>query len=133
MRGLLPGPLDALIAYHFKPNNLGAEDVGTLCIDSAFIPPAGAFVYAYTAGYSVPNISGPFCWPVKNTILGDFDMDGEITVGDPVELVKYIFKGKPAIGPVEVGDANCDGATNIGDIIYLIAYIFKHGPAPGCP
>jgi hypothetical protein len=60
-------------------------------------------------------------------------MDGEITVGDPVALIQFIFQGGSNTGPIEAGDANCDDDTNVGDAIYLIAHIFQFGPAPGCP
>ena len=78
-----------------------------------------------------PQYTGPYCWPVKKFVWGDFDMDGEITVGDAVEIIQFIFNGRPNKGPIEAGDANCDGDTNIGDAIYLIAYIFRFGPPPG--
>jgi len=133
--GLDVGSLEPMINVHFEPT-LGDDYVtGMICIDSAFIPPYGIFSFLDPYGGSgvPPQFDGPFCWPVKKFLRGDFDMDGEITVGDPADLIQYIFGGKPNTGPIEAGDANCDGETNIGDVTFLINYIFNHGPAPGCP
>jgi len=128
------GLLEPMVDLHFIPIN-SVYSVGTICIDSAFIPPKDPFIIGDMFGIGNPSINGPFCWPVKefDPILGDFDLDWQITVGDAVQMISVIFKGKPHFAPVETGDANCDGSFNIGDAIYLIAYIFKHGPAPGCP
>jgi len=130
MYGLPAGPIEPLVNFHVKLNNM-TSDSGTLCVDSAFVPPSGAFVFIDAFGGFPPTYHGPFCWPViKRMILGDFDLDGEITVGDPVEMIQYIFYNKPHPYPDEVGDGNGDGDFNVGDIIYMINYIFRHGPPP---
>jgi len=134
--GLAAGPLEPMCGIHFSIVDMAA-DVGIICLDSATIPPGYRLVFAEmyenpTKFY--PDIRGPFCWPVKRApILGDFDLDGQITVGDIVEMISVIFKGKAHPIPVAAGDVNCDGNFNVGDAIYLIAYIFKFGPAPDCP
>ncbi len=135
MAGLEPGPPEPMVNYHLTPYIV--DDLpGTICIDSTFIPPTGAFIFmAPSDPVLAPNFDGPFCWPVKEfePILGDFDLDGQITVGDVVEMIQHIFNGKPHFAPIETGDVNCDGQMNVGDVIYMIAYIFRFGPAPGCP
>jgi hypothetical protein len=130
--GLDSGPLEPMIALHFIPENI-TEDGGTICVDTFHVAPYQLF-FCSASGESWPAFDGPFCWPVVeyNPILGDFDLDGVITVGDPVEIVKYIFHGKPHFAPVETGDVNCDGELNVGDALFLIQYIFMHGPPPGC-
>ena len=133
MHGLSTGPLQPMVLMHFRLENMDSE-VGTLCIDSSFVPPSGAFVFVDVFDGYTPEFNGPFCYPVvKRTMLGDFDLDGSITVGDAVEMIKYIFHGAYHPYPLEVGDVNCDGSFNVGDAIYLINYIFRFGPAPGCP
>ncbi len=133
MVGLQPGPLQPMYKMHIKIDNLEAE-TGTLCIDSCFVPPSGAFVFVSTFDGYAPEFYGPYCRPViKRMMLGDFDLDGQITVGDAVEMIKYIFFGAYHPYPNEVGDVNCDAAFNVGDAIYLINYIFRFGPAPDCP
>ncbi len=66
-------------------------------------------------------------------VCGDANGDGAVSVGDPVYLVNYVFKGGPAPDPLEGGDANCDGSVNVGDAVYLINYVFRSGPVPCCP
>lgn len=132
--GIVPGPPEAMVNYQFEPY-ISGDIAGTICIDSTFVPPSGAFIFMASADPVLsPDINGPYCWPVVEfePILGDFDLDGSITVGDAVEMIGYVFFGKPHIEPIETGDVNCDGEMNVGDAIYLIQYIFMHGPAPGC-
>jgi hypothetical protein len=64
--GLPPGPLQDMMAIHFTALRTGTGDVGALCIDSCFAPPAGdwLFVSAENSSSIVPDIAGPFCWPV---------------------------------------------------------------------
>ncbi len=134
--GLPPGPMEPICEFHFTPQISVEDGTGTICIDSAFLPPAGAWLLAVSSDpYSIPRIDGPFCWPVVEfePLLGDFDLDGQITVGDAVEMIQHIFLDKPHFAPVETGDVNCDGQMNVGDAIYMIAYIFRFGPPPGCP
>jgi hypothetical protein len=66
---------------------------------------------------------------------GDANGDGDISVGDVVFLISYIFRGGSAPVPVEAGDANCDDDVNTGDAVYLISLVFRGGPAPctDCP
>jgi len=131
MRGLSSGPLEPMYQMHFKIEDMTA-DFGILCIDSAFVPPSGIFCFVDMFDAYYPKFYGPFCWPVKRIKPGDMDLDGQITVGDPVEMVAVIFKGKPHIAPLEAGDVNCDGSFDVGDVIYMINFIFKYGPPPGC-
>jgi hypothetical protein len=130
--GMPPGVLEPAAGMSFSLIDMPGDE-GMLCLDSTFVPPSGAFVFI-PFEYIIPDINSPFCWPVKRSlILGDFDLDGKITVGDVVEMIQVIFNGKAHPIPLQAGDANCDGSFNVGDAIYLINYIFKFGPAPGCP
>ena len=64
---------------------------------------------------------------------GDADGDEDITVGDAVYLINYVFKSGPEPTIMVAADATNDGAVNVGDVVYLISYVFKNGPAPQCP
>ncbi len=64
------------------------------------------------------------------SICGDASGDREVSVGDAVHIITYIFKGGPAPDPLCMSDANGDDATDISDAVHLINYIFKSGPAP---
>jgi hypothetical protein len=58
-------------------------------------------------------------------ILGDVNGDGNVTVGDVVFLVNYLFKG--GVPPVVRNDAdvdNCPGIT-IGDAVQISCYLFQ--------
>ncbi len=64
--GLPPGPLQDMMAIHYTALRTGSSDVGTICVDSCFVPPAGSwlFVDAATTATIVPDFAGPYCWPV---------------------------------------------------------------------
>ncbi len=66
-------------------------------------------------------------------VCGDADNNGEITIGDAIRVINYVFKGGTPPEPLEAGDANCSGSVDVGDVVYLINYIFASGPAPCCP
>ncbi len=68
---------------------------------------------------------------LEGFIRGDADGDGEITVGDVVYLINYLFLGASEPVPLEAGDANSDGQVDVGDIIYLINYLFSETSPPG--
>jgi hypothetical protein len=129
--GLQPGPLEHMISFHFIPT-VAVGRTGTICIDSVFVPPSGAFAFVDVEGRTfAPDVYGPFCWTVV-PMRGDANGDGQTNVGDAVFLVSYIFRSGPPPQPLTAGDFNGDGNVNIGDAVYLISYIFRGGPHPCC-
>lgn len=69
--GLPTGALEHMFSLHFYAGGPQAEQVFTFCIDSAFIPPYGDFVFSDfgSAAAITPSIGwveGGQCWPVKN-------------------------------------------------------------------
>jgi nitrous oxidase accessory protein NosD len=65
-------------------------------------------------------------------ICGDANEDGEVSIGDVVYLIGYLYRGGPSPEPVSLGDPNGDATIDIGDVVYLINYLFRGGPPPGC-
>jgi hypothetical protein len=63
-------------------------------------------------------------------LLGDVNLDGQVSVSDIVYLINYLFKGGPAPQIFIVADVNGDGKVSVSDVIYLINYLFKGGSAP---
>jgi hypothetical protein len=63
---------------------------------------------------------------------GDANHDGNVTIGDAVFIVSYVFRGGPAPVVFDAADCNCDGKVNVGDAVFLVSYIFRSGPEPGC-
>jgi len=66
---------------------------------------------------------------VAGGLRGDANVDGVLSVSDPVYLINYIFSGGAA-PPVYNGDADASTVVNISDAVYLIAHIFSGGPPP---
>ena len=69
-----------------------------------------------------------------NTLCGDADLSGIVTISDAVFLINYIFAGGPEPLSASSFDADCNGIVTISDAVYLINYIFAGGPSPcsGC-
>ncbi len=129
------GPMEPMMAFHFTPIQNFPDEVGELCLDWTWAGSEFVFFFYDQWMYYTPEFDRPFCWPVKEfePMLGDFNYDWQISVGDIVAMIQHIFGGVPHVAPVGSGDVNCDGQMNVGDAIYLIAHIFRFGPAPGCP
>ena len=72
--------------------------------------------------------------PINCLVLttGDVNLTGEITSGDIIYMVNYIFKASPNTPmPCDAaGDVNCSGDLTSADIIALVNHVFKGGPAP---
>ena len=134
--GLAPGPLEHMLSYHLTVDIPDDEGIYEFCVDSLFIPPAGAFVFVDIIGNAmVPTTlweTGGACWPVEmfQYICGDANFDGMVNVGDIVFIIAYVFTGGPAPDPYCQGDVNGNGHVQVDDAVYLINYIFKGGSPP---
>lgn len=132
----------AAISYETKPAALLGNTVGALT-SLAFDGPtgiAGAVNQITGAGYSeepllhngmvilVPSATDP------TFRRGDLDGDGQITIGDAINVLSYLFSGGTEPSCRDAADGNDDGAITIADPITLLAYLFQGGsplPAPG--
>ena len=125
--------------FWVKRCNNGAEDyVSALAVDtSGNLYVTGRSFYD-GAGYDYTTIKYSPC----SSIPGDVNSTGDITLGDIIHVVNYIFdKDKlPCLGidpgncwtpdPFCRGDVNISGAISLGDIIHLVNYIFDKDRLP---
>lgn len=75
---------------------------------------------------SAPLLEGAF-------IRGDFNMDSDLDISDPIALLSYRFLGIGA-SPCKVsGDVNDDETLDISDAVYLLHHLFLFGPPPPPP
>lgn len=81
--GLPTGPLEHLFSIYFTPSTIYTA---TLCVDSAFVPPSGAFVFVDLNGSaSPPTVLWPWmgrCWAVG----GHYHCWAEWDEGLPTEM-----------------------------------------------
>jgi len=124
---LAPG--DGEVAKLYMSVNSEASDQVAV-IDTAFYPPAGEFLLFDPASLAIKPefVHGNIF--VSVDMAGDANGDGNISLGDGVYLVGYIFKGQRPPIPVESGDANLDAFVNVGDVVTIINYIFNGGVLP---
>lgn len=60
-------------------------------------------------------------------VYGDANGDGEVTLGDLVFLLNYLFKDGLLPDPPSAGDANGDCIISLSDVIYVINYLYRLG------
>ena len=65
-------------------------------------------------------------------VRGDCNVDGVITVADPVYNLEYLFENGPS-ECLDAQDSNDDGTLDISDPIYNLGYQFNMGPPPPAP
>jgi hypothetical protein len=68
---------------------------------------------------------------VVNRLVCDNDNDGQVSIGDLVCLIQYMFKpSSPQACPDIYCDPSNSGEVDIADLTILVAYMFKGGPPP---
>ncbi len=64
------GPLESMLAIHFRINEF--DESGWLCIDKAFIPPSGAWVFTDITGHGYPPPTNcPVCYSIGMPTSGN--------------------------------------------------------------
>jgi hypothetical protein len=61
---------------------------------------------------------------------GDATGDLNLSLGDIIGTVNYLFRGMSIPDSPAYADCNCDGKVSLADAIWLVNYIFKSGPLP---
>ena len=109
----------------------------TICLDTAFFPPSGGWIWAGNSSVA-PTWDGPHCFQIGVCfgIRGNIDGDPteDITIGDLVWLVNYMFKQGPDPVYLIEADVDANNNININDLVLLVKYMFKQGTPPmPCP
>ncbi|HLU48159.1 MAG TPA: FG-GAP-like repeat-containing protein, partial [Planctomycetota bacterium] len=77
---------------------------------------------------------GTNCNPGALFRRGDLDLDGQLTVTDPVRVLHGLFgENGEAFACPDAADANDDGTIDLSDAVALLAFLFTDGPAPPPP
>jgi len=139
--GMEAGPLEHMASAHFTAQDVGPEEVETICIDSCFFPPNAEFIFVDAIGYTItPQFDGPYCFPVALCIW-DGDLDG---VCDYVDNCLDLYNpdqsdidndGKGDLCDNCPDDANADQADNdsdgYGDVCDNCPLVFNEDQADG--
>jgi len=68
-----------------------------------------------------------------NALRGDVNQDENISIGDVVFLINYLYRYGPPPSILETGDVNCDTHVDLGDVVFLLDYLYRYGPYPCSP
>ena len=63
-------------------------------------------------------------------IHGDIDGQPQITLGDLLYLLRYLYKNGAAPVDLLPADLNCDGDVNLVDVVVLLNYLYQQGATP---
>jgi hypothetical protein len=63
-------------------------------------------------------------------IHGDIDSQPQITLGDLLYLLRYLYKNGAAPVDLLQADLNCDGDVNLVDVVVLLNYLYQQGATP---
>ena len=70
-------------------------------------------------------------WKYYGTLmLGDLNLDGQITETDIVLVLNKVFLDAPVPAPTEAGDVNCDNLFTAADVVLLLYRTFVGTPFP---
>ncbi len=69
-------------------------------------------------------------WVAERIILGDLNLDGQITPFDVVLELNKVFLDEPYPADEEMGDLNCDGFFTPSDVVLLLLRVYLGTPFP---
>ena len=134
---LSPGPRQHMMSIHF--NALLPTFYQQICIDTAFVPPAGNFVFSDAQGLTfTPQVlweDGGRCWPVVNKWF-PYYVNGKVIVEPDTILARDAYLAEPDTVIVTVGfwyyDAEdiVDSTVRVYDYDYTLAPISMTSVAP---
>ena len=90
-------------------------------INKTMISIIRAAVLSLSAALLIPNGAS------AQTMRGDFDMDGTVTIGDVTELIDILLSGEQpqSLDVLDVADMDRDGNITIADVTELIDLLLK--------
>ncbi len=131
---LIVGHYQALDTSPLGPTSL---DFSADLVTQAPSPPT-AIVISLGSGSAVVNTSGTSVEVLEGVVgiqftRGDFDGNGNLDLGDPVNLLGYMFNGGAPSLCEKNADIDDDGIIVLGDPVLLLSYMFSGGPPPQEP
>ncbi|MCH2368346.1 MAG: dockerin type I repeat-containing protein, partial [Planctomycetes bacterium] len=74
------------------------------------------------------------CQPQGNPFTrGDANVDGNVDISDPTNVLRYLFLGGAELRCVDAADGNDDGEVSLTDAIYVLNHLFLGTAAPPAP
>ena len=69
--------------------------------------------------------------PTKSFIRGDSNASGAVDISDPINILGFLFQGRPGPTCPDSADGNDDGVVDISDAIFVLRFLFLAGaPIP---
>ena len=147
--GLPPGFIGPVFYFTIDIDDNIAFIGETFCLDSAYCPPSGNWMWAYgsAVGSFPPDWDGPHCYELVSCCQGlrgniDGDPDDHVDISDLIYLADWMFSDYGSDdddhGPpppcLDEADVDGSGSNDISDLVYLVDFMFNGGPPPApCP
>ncbi len=131
-----------LIIGHYQAAATAPLGSTTLDFTDTLVPqdpsPPTAIVVSLGLTSSVVQTSGTSIEILEGVVgvqftRGDFDGNGALNLGDPVNLLDYMFSGGAASACEKNGDIDDSGSIVLGDPVLLLTYMFSGGEPPAAP
>ncbi|MCI0635020.1 MAG: IPT/TIG domain-containing protein, partial [Actinobacteria bacterium] len=94
-------------------------------------PPGRSIDFTLRTRYGEVTFPAGFTY-LPPFVRGDADLDGRVTLTDPLAILVYLFSGAP-LDCLDAGDVNDDGELNLSDVLHALNYLFTGGPPPRPP
>ncbi len=129
---LPPGPLQHMMSIHFKATtNEPICPSQLICIDSAFVPPAGNFVFTDAGGNTfIPEVlweDGGKCWPVIDNYNYYFN-NGKVIVEPDTIYARDAYSAEPETVTVTVGFSCYEAEDIIDSTVRIRDYDYSLAP-----
>ncbi|MGE4619829.1 MAG: hypothetical protein AAEJ04_08495 [Planctomycetota bacterium] len=131
-----------LVVAHYEANDTAPLGTTSLNFSEELVPqspsPATAIIFSLGSTSAVVLTSGATVEIIEGVVgvqftRGDFDANGGVNLGDPINLLEYMFNSGAEPSCLKIGDIDDNGSIALGDPIILLSYLFSGGPPPAEP
>lgn len=135
------GDSQELTIAHYQANSTAPVGLTTLDFSEELVPqspsPPTQIVFSLGSTSAIVMTSGATIEITEvvgvQFTRGDFDASGGVNLGDPINLLEYMFNGGPPPSCEKIADIDDSGSVVLGDPILLLSYLFSGGDAPAPP
>ena len=127
----------AVVEYECSADAQLGEVISATLVDNLGEPPV--LLRATVEGVDAPLVTQNGSVLVDGSsqapsfIRGDVDANQDLALGDPIQLISYMFTSGQEPSCLATADFDDDGLLQLNDIVNLLGFLFNDGPAPSSP
>ena len=127
----------AVVEYECSADAQLGEVISATLVDNLGEPPV--LLRATVEGVDAPLVTQNGSVLVDGSsqassfIRGDVDANQDLALGDPIQLISYMFTSGQEPSCLATADFDANGVLQLNDIVNLLGFLFNDGPAPASP